>query len=64
MDDQGNEVEETLHKQGEIEEEVHNYYEKLYKHCEVEHTQDKILERIGNGIQKILIMKKRPSRTP
>ena len=27
VDEQCNEVEETLHKQGEIKEEVHNYYE-------------------------------------
>ena len=64
LDEQGNEVEETLHKQGDIEEEVHNYYEKLYKHSEVKHMQDEILEQIGNDIKKILIIKKRPSKTP
>ena len=43
VDKQGNKVEETLSKQSKIEEEVHNYYEELYKHSEIEHTYDEIV---------------------
>ena len=60
----GNEVEETLHKQGEIKEEVHNYYEKLYKHREVEHTQNKILKQIGNDIKNIFDYEKETLEDP
>ena len=53
VDEQGNEVEETLTEQSKSEEEVHNYYKDLYKNHEVEHTHDEIIERIGGDIKKI-----------
>ena len=49
----GEEVEEVLDKQADIEDEVHSYYEKLYKQREVEHSKEKITAQIGPDIKKI-----------
>ena len=53
VDEHGNEEEETLHKQCDIEEEVLKYYETLYKQLDFKHTQNEISDRIGNDIKKI-----------
>ena len=53
VDKQGNEMEETLTEQSRIEGEVHDYYKDLYKHCEVEHTYDKIIEQIGYDVKRV-----------
>ena len=53
VDDHGNKEEETLHKQCDIEDEVLEYYETLYKHRDVEHTENEISDCIGKNIKKI-----------
>ena len=53
LNEQGNEIEETLTEQSRIDEEVTNYYKDLYKHREIKHTYDKIIEQIGCDVKKV-----------
>ena len=42
INENGEEAEEVLDKQADIEDEVHKYYETLYKYREVEHTEEEL----------------------
>ena len=61
-DKHGIETEEVLDKQADIEDEVHNYYEMLYKLRDIEHTEEEKSERIGQEIKKHIRAQKNDSR--
>ena len=53
IDEDGEEMEENLEEQSAIEEEVCEYYKKIYTYKMVEHTKEEILEWIGNDMKII-----------
>ena len=53
VDKEGEESDEVLEKQCDIEDKVCAYYEKLYSKREVDHTKEEMIVRIGPDIKKI-----------
>ena len=53
VDKEGEESDEVLEKQCDIEDEVCAHHEKLYSKREVDHTKEEIIVRIGPDVKKI-----------
>ena len=64
IDKNGDETEEIKKEQSDREEEVREYYEKLYKNRVVEKTKEDILKRIGNDVKVISEAEKEKLENP